>query len=172
MVYQHMIDRSIPKRGLVKILYMQKIGNDNTTFSVEQKRDIGEALSRAQGHGMDSFVASLACLKEKMCCGLRGWYITCDRTNLTGFIFQERQTFHWDCNSFCGKKHVISRCQTLKKHHPRLTLRKHCAPYIFLFVPSITSSRSQSFCKTSAGIKASVRMAPLRFFAWRMVLVK
>lgn len=72
MVYQHMIDRSIPKRGLVKILYMQKIGNDNTTFSVEQKRDIGEALSRAQGHGMDSFVASLACLKEKMCCGLWG----------------------------------------------------------------------------------------------------
>lgn len=73
MVYQHnMIDRSIPKPGLVKILYMQKIGNDNTTFSVEQKRDIGEALSRAQGHGMDSFVASLACLKENMCCGLWG----------------------------------------------------------------------------------------------------
>lgn len=170
MVYQHMIDRSIPKRGLVKILYMQKIGNDNTTFSVEQKRDIGEALSRAQGHGMDSFVASLACLKENMCCGLWGWYITCDRRfhdriYISGKHFIRMQLFLW-------KKTCPFQVSHIKKHHPRLTLRKHCAPYIFLFVPSITSSRSQSFCKTSAGIKASVRMAPLRFFAWRMVLVK
>ena len=129
-------------------------------FLWSKKRDIGEALSRAQGHGMDSFVASLACLKEKMCCGLWGWYITCDRTNLTGFIFQERQTFHWDATLSVEKNMSFPGVTHLKKHNPRLTLPKTlcplhfpvCAKYhIFTFAELLQNiCRHQGFCQDGA----------------------
>ena len=85
------------------------------------------------------------------------------------YIFQEMPAFNWDA-TLSGKNNMSFPGVRQKS----IILDSHCENIVppTFFVPSITSSRSHSFCKTSTGIKASVRMAPLRFFAWRMVFVK